>query len=225
MHIDIINAIRNIPIKTQDLAILMGEIERGCAYRSTSAKMNALEKAGEIIRLKRGLYVLQATKYGYPPSAPICSNHIYGPSYLSLQWALSHYGLIPERVNTLTAITLKHTRSFENQLGYFTYRQVAPSYYPIGITNDTMDGATFLIATPEKALCDLILSDTHIPSDSMRGLYRYLEEDIRFDMDELKEFNTEIISACAEQGLKQSTLLNLIKIIQVSHVKTCSLSM
>ena len=191
----------------------MGEIERGSAYRSTSAKMNALEKAGEIIRLKRGLYVLQATKYGYPPSPPICSNHIYGPSYLSLQWALSYYGLIPERVNTLTAITLKHTRSFENQLGYFTYRQVSPTYYPIGITSSIMDGASFQIATPEKALCDLILADTHIPAVSMRGLHIYLEEDIRFDMDQLKEFDTNIISACAEQGMKQSTLLNLIKII------------
>lgn len=213
MHIDLVNAIKNIPIKTQELAILMGEIERGSKYRSTSAKMNALEKAGEIIRLKRGLYVLQATKYGYPPSPPICSNHIYGPSYLSLQWALSYYGLIPERVNTLTAITLKHTRSFENQLGYFTYRQVSPTYYPIGITSSSMDGATFQIATPEKALCDLILADTHIPAASMRGLHIYLEEDIRFDMDQLKEFDTNIISACAEQGMKQSTLLNLIKII------------
>lgn len=213
MHIDLVNAIKNTPIKMQDLAILMGEIERGSAYRSTSAKMNALEKAGEIIRLKRGLYVLQATKYGYPPSAPICSNHIYGPSYLSLQWALSYYGLIPERVNTLTAVTLKHTRSFENQLGYFTYRQVSPSYYPIGITNSTIDGASFMIATPEKALCDLIIADTHIPADSLRGLHLYLEEDIRFDMDQLKGLDTSIISACAEQGMKQSTLLNLIKII------------
>lgn len=213
MHIDLVNAIKNIPIKTRELAVLMGETERGNAYRSISAKMNSLEKSGEIIRLKRGLYVLQATKYGYPPSTPICSNHIYGPSYLSLQWALSFYGLIPERVNTLTAITLKHTRSFENNLGYFTYRQVSPTYYPIGITDSTMDGAAFLIATPEKALCDLILADTHIPANSLQGLHIYLEEDIRFDMEQLKGLDTSIISACAEQGLKRNTLLNLIKII------------
>lgn len=213
MHIDLVNAIKNIPIKTQELATLMGEIERGSAYRSISSKMNALEKAGEIIRLKRGLYVLQATKYGYPPSAPICSNHIYGPSYLSLQWALSYYGMIPERVNTFTAITLKHTRSFENELGYFTYRQVSQAYYPIGVTSSTMDGATFLIASPEKALCDLILADTHIPADSLQGLRRYLEEDIRLDMDQLKEFDTNIIASCAEQGKKRNIYCNLIKII------------
>lgn len=193
---------------------ILGEIHLGRQYRSTPAKLNALETSGEIIRLKRGLYVLDASQYGYPPSAPICSNHIYGPSYLSLQWALSHYGLIPERVHTLTAVTLKHTRSFENKLGYFTYRQVPRAYYPIGVTNDTMDGTNFLIASPEKALCDLILADTYIPSDSVRGLYRYLEEDIRFDMEALHDFDTSILHACAEQGQKRSIITNLTKIIE-----------
>ncbi len=214
MQIEIINTLRNTPIKSQDLMTILGDISLGRQYRSTPAKLNALETSGEIIRLKRGLYVLNASQYGYPPSAPICSNHIYGPSYLSLQWALSHYGLIPERIQTLTAVTLKHTRSFENKLGYFTYRQVPRAYYPIGITSDTMDGASFLIATPEKALCDLIIADTYIPSDSIRGLYRYLEEDIRFDMENLRDFDTSILTACAENGLKQSTITHLIKIIQ-----------
>lgn len=213
MTIETIHVLRNIPIKTQDLLTILGENELGRKYRATGAKMQALEANGEIIRLKRGLYVLEATQYGFPPSAPICSNHIYGPSYLSMNWALSHYGLIPERINTLTAICLKHTRNFENKLGYFTYRQVSRAYYPIGITHDTMDGATFQIATPEKALCDLILCDMHVPAESMRGLLQYLEEDIRFDLDALKHFDTQILEACAEQGQKQSTIQNLIKII------------
>lgn len=121
MSIDIINTLKNVPIRSQDLVTLLGDVELGRTYRSASSKLNLLERRGEIIRLKKGLYVLEATKYGYPPSAPLCSNHIYGPSYLSMQWALSHYGLIPERVHAQTAITIKHTRSFENPLGLFTY--------------------------------------------------------------------------------------------------------
>ena len=208
MNIDVIKKIRNTPISGEELVAMLGD------YKSPTMKLSQMEKSGEVIRLKRGLYVMDGSALGYPPSAPICSNHIYGPSYLSHHWALSYYGLIPERVYELTAICFKRTKTFENKLGRFSYRQVPEDYYPIGIKTEMYDGMTFMVASPEKALCAMILTDSYVPCLSMAALHTYLEEDIRLDMDELGSFDVDILSQCAQCGRKSRTIENLIKIIK-----------
>lgn len=177
-------------------------------------KIHALEKNGELIRLKRGLYVVHELVSGKPIDSRLCANHIYGPSYVSLQWALRFYGLIPERVFQMTSVTTKRTRSFDTSIGSFSYMQVPKAYFPIGVRMEENNGCCSLIATPEKALCDTILSDNYVPDQSIVRLEEYLEEDIRFDTDALKDFNTSIIEECANSGRKTSILNNLIKIIR-----------
>lgn len=203
----IIKTIGNIPLRNGELSVLLGR------YKSPSMKIASMEKEGQIRRLKRGVYVADGDEK-IPVSKELCSNHIYGPSYLSLQWALSYYGLIPEHVFSLTAVTTKRSRDFQNDLGFFTYRQVPDDYFPIGIRPVQADGVTFLMASPEKALCDMILADLYIPSRSVTGLYRYLEEDLRFDMDELSHFDKSVLEQCAQRGHKKSILQNLIKIYE-----------
>lgn len=179
-----------------------------------SKKIQSLEKEGDLIRLKRGLYVVNPEISGMPISAPLCANHIYGPSYVSLRWALRWYGLIPEQVHRMTSTTIKRSRSFETPVGFFDYYQVKPSYFSIGLRIVQEEGISFMMATPEKALCDFILYDSYLPNRSLKGLHQYLEEDLRLDMDELANFDVEIIESCAAQGGKKSILDNLIKIIQ-----------
>ena len=177
-------------------------------------KIQSLEKAGDLIRLKRGLYVVNPEISGKPISMPLCANHIYGPSYVSLRWALRWYGLIPEQVYRMTSTTIKRSRSFETPIGCFDYYQVKPSYFSIGLRIVQEEGVSFIMATPEKALCDFILYDSYLPNRSVKRLMQYLEEDHRFDMDELADFDVKIIESCAAQGGKKSILDNLIKIIQ-----------
>lgn len=210
----IYHTFRNIPVSGTILAEEIGRVLQNRPYANPAAKMMDLERANIVVRLKKGLYVLDASAFGYPLSAAVCSNAIYGPSYLSKQWALSFYGLIPERVHTLTAITTKHGRTFENKLGNFVYSQVEATYFSIGITTTLIDTASVLIATPEKALADLILTDSNVPANSVVALSRYLAEDIRLDMAALSSFNTQVLVECATQGRKTSTLNNLIKLIQ-----------
>jgi len=210
----IYNTFRNVPASATELIAAIGESQRGGLYRSPRGKLFELEQRGDIIRLKNGLYVLNAADFGFPVSAPICSNHIYGPSYLSLQWALAHYGLIPERVTVYTAVTIKRSRDFENKLGLFTYHHVPRNYFGVGLTNLSIDNVPCLVAKPEKALVDLILTDTLVPNQSMRTLYQFLEEDVRLDMDELKYFDTDILQQCLLAHRKVSTINNLIKIIR-----------
>ena len=205
MIVEGVTSISNTPIFAGELAAFLN------GYKSPEMKIMAMEENNEIIRLKRGLYVVNGNA---PISRALCSNQIYGPSYVSLQWALSYYGLIPERVRVLTAVTTKRSRNFKNSLGYFTYRQVPKDYFPIGISFAQEDGITFLMASPEKALCDMILADPYLPAKSIIGLERYLSEDLRFDIDAFADFDISIIENCAEQGKKKTILENLIKIIK-----------
>lgn len=198
----------NVPVQTGTIAACFGHL------LSPNEKIRALEKDGQLIRLKRGLYVVSNEVSGKPVNACLCANHIYGPSYVSQQWALRWYGLIPERVYTMTSVTTKRTRLFENSLGRFTYEQVKPEYFAIGIDSVEEDGIAFLMASREKALCDTILHDSYLPQQSVKGLWQYLEEDIRFDMDELASFDVSIIEACAKLGRKENILNNLIKILK-----------
>ena len=113
----------------------------------------------------------------------------------------------------MTSVTIKRSRSFETPIGFFDYYQVKPSYFSIGLRIVQEDGVSFIMATPEKALCDFVLFDSYLPNRSVKGLKQFLEEDIRLDMDELMNFDVKIIESCAEQGGKKSILKNLIKII------------
>lgn len=213
LETQIYQTFRNIPVSGTLLAEEIGRVEQNRPYANPAAKMRELESSRVVIRLKKGLYVLDGTAFGFPPSAAVSANAIYGPSYLSQQWALSYYGLIPERVNTLTSITTKHARTFENQLGTFIYSQVDSTYFAIGITTTEIDTASVLIATPEKALADLILTDRYVPYNSVAALRRYLEEDIRFDMSALAGLDSSILEVCANQERKSNIFRNLIKLI------------
>lgn len=198
----------NIPVQAGAIASCYSELS------SPSEKIRALEKDGQLIRLKRGLYVVSNEVSGKPVNACLCANHIYGPSYVSQQWALRWYGLIPERVYTMTSVTTKRSRMFENSLGRFTYEQVKPDYFSIGIDSVEEEGVSFLMASREKALCDFILHDRYVPSRSLKAFWQYLEDDLRIDVDELATFDVSIIEACARSGRKENILNNLIKLLR-----------
>ena len=181
---------------------------------SPEKKIQLLEKNGAIIRLKRNLYIVNQELTGKETDARLCANHIYGPSYVSFQWALSYYGMIPERVFLMTSATTKRTRYFETPIGNFRYIQVPASYFPIGVECKEEQGVSFLMATREKALCDTILLDNFVPGQSIKSLGVYLEEDMRLDMDILPELDSEIIEQCAQAGRKTQIFKNLIKLIK-----------
>ena len=199
---------RNIPVTSNMVAACYGSL------REPQKKVQALVKTGELIRLRRGLYVVNPDLSGIGINAQLCANHIYGPSYVSLHWALRWYGLIPEKVFRMTSMTLRPSKTFETPLGVFDYYMVDREYFPIGVRTVQDDGVSYLIASPEKALCDLILYDRYLPARSVKGLKRYLEEDIRFDMDELMQFDVRIIEECAAIGNKKQIMNDLIKIIK-----------
>lgn len=106
-------------------------------------------KRGFIMRLKRGLYALPDA---LPPDAYI-ANKLYAPSYVSLAFALSYHGVIPETVYEITSVTAKATRRFEAAGKVFSYRKIKPAAYT-GYSVHKVHGISFYVADAEKALVD-----------------------------------------------------------------------
>lgn len=177
-------------------------------------KARALEKAGVIIRLKKGMYVASSEETGKELSRELIANHIYGPSYVGREYALRYYGLIPERVYLVTSVTTKHSRDFDNAVGSFSYLNTSVDYFPIGIHIENAYGVNFLMATPEKALCDVINFSKNLTLRSMKDVETYLEEDIRFDTDALDDFDLDILERCAKASRKKNSIETLIKYIK-----------
>ena len=180
-------------------------------------KARALVDSGKIIRLKKGLYIASEEESGKAFNCFLISNHIYGPSYVSQSTALRYYGLIPERVHTTQAVTTKHSRDFETPIGLFRYIGCSGEYFHIGLKIIHEDGVNFLIATPEKALCDLINFSKGINLRFVKDVRTFLEDDIRFDTDALADLDIEIITRCAPHSRRQKSIENLIKYIENVH--------
>jgi len=151
-------------------------------------KIARMIHAGELLRLRRGLYATQRELNPYCLAASI-----YGPSYISFETALSFHGLIPEAVYEITSATLKRSREFENVFGRFRYRTIPKKVYPIGIERITEAGLPFLIASPTKALCDRISLEPRMRSMSdVRQWARLMR------LDEETELDPAILAACSE---------------------------
>lgn len=140
-------------------------------------------KQGYIVRLRRGWFSFP--EFGKNPDfVRLAANKIYKPSYISLQYALAFYGMIPETVVQLTCVASLKTASFENGWGQFVYQNLKPSlffgYAPYPIEHPSANGQYFLMATPEKALLDfLYLNPFYKTQDDFKALR--LDEDFMTD--------------------------------------------
>lgn len=185
-------------------------------YKSPKDKVSSLEKSDVLMRLKRGLYVVSPDFLNQPLSKELIANHLYGPSYVSLQTALSYYGLIPERVHLERSMTIKRSRDFKNSIGTFNYLSVDKEYFKIGIRQEIVDNKyAFLIASPEKALCDMIVQTAGLRLQSAKAMQLYLEEDLRIDLSVIDNYNVEIVKECIAIGKKKRELTLLYKLLQL----------
>jgi Predicted transcriptional regulator len=184
------------------------------SYKYPQKKITRLEQKGDLIRLKRGLYVISPKISGKLLSAGLIANHLYGPSYVSMETALRHYGLIPERVHTVASMTLKLTKMYENSMGRFEYIHCPADYYSIGIRQVVEEGYTYLIASPEKALCDLIAYTPKLRLRFVKSLQTYLEEDMRLDMDEFYKMDPDIFEQCAAVSKKKIDIRNIVRLLK-----------
>jgi hypothetical protein len=161
-------------------------------YARPRDRISVLLKKGILVRVKKGLYVFGEAYRRGPVSREILANLVYGPSYLSLDYALHYHGLIPERVETLTSVTVGRSRVFETLIGTFSYHGIPGSAFQTGMDRmELEDGRSFLIATPEKALSDKLVQDRGSGIRTQTELRDYLLESLRIDPGGLRELDPE----------------------------------
>jgi hypothetical protein len=124
-------------------------------------------KSGEVMRVHRGLYCLAAKYLRRKPDPLVLAQRIYGPSYISLETALSYHRWIPEAVYAITSASMDRSREFETPLGQFSFTRIPQKVFYTEVTRVEKGGGsknepgfyaseTFLMASPLKALADYV---------------------------------------------------------------------
>ena len=203
-----LSEIGTIPVTTSIIESLYPEL------KSANKKVTWLEKQGVIIRLKRGLYVVNPEHSGKTLSSELIANHLYTPSYISMSTALRYYGLIPEAVYVHQSMTVKHSRSFQTPVGSYDYKYISREAFSIGVRSMHKGDYAFLIASPEKALCDLIANSSKVILRYMKDVETYLEQDIRMDMDEFYNMDATIFEDYINVGKKADSISTLLKFLR-----------
>jgi len=185
-------------------------------YKRPNDKINELVKKGELTTIKKGLYVPGPKMDIRRPEPFLIANHLWGPSYISLETALSYWGLIPERVYEISSVTIKTTKTYKTAIGRFSYFHISLPYYSFGIQSVSLTPKqVVLIASPEKALCDKIVMTSGISLRSSKQVQEFLIDDLRIDEETLGKFDLNEISSWIGEAPKKSSLEMLIKTLKV----------
>ena len=179
---------------------------------NVNAKISYMVKQGILVRLKKGLYTFSELYRDDSVDMVTVANRLYTPSYVSFDYALSYYGLIPERVYEVTSATLHAKKVFETPLGRFSYRPIPMEVYALGVDwiDDEVNGGKF-IAIAEKALCDKIRGDRGIGRLTQENMREYLMYDLRIEWEALLKLDIVLIEEIAKRyksyNLKSLTAL------------------
>lgn len=180
-------------------------------YASPRDRITALMRSGAIIRVKKGLYVFGDHYRREPFCRELLANLAYGPSCISLEYALAYHGLIPEKVDVLTSVTTGRQRRFDTPVGTFLYRPT-PSLAE-GMERVGTDDTHYLISVPERALADRIRADRQGPIRSKLEMERYLLENLRIDPSGLAALDAPLLEQLA-QSLRSRKIHNCAKVVQ-----------
>jgi predicted transcriptional regulator of viral defense system len=183
-------------------------------YREYSNPLDKIKRdagSGVLIRLKRGLY---ETDKNVNPC--FLASSILSPSYLSFDWALSFYGLIPEKVISITSASLdmRKNKTFINKLGRYEFNDIPSEAFSEGLTYIENGDYAVKIATKEKAICDSLSKWRVI--NSIKGLKELLFIDKRIDEDEFASCDFKLMTRLAAL-YKKTNLEILIKLVRKEY--------
>lgn len=177
-------------------------------YKDINGKIKREIENGKLFPIIKGLYETKSNTPGH-----YLGQYIYGPSYLSFDFALSWHGLIPERVvnYTLATFNKRRKKKYDTPFGLYLYRDVPKEAFQLSVNTVEVDGYTYLIASPEKALCDKLYTIRSV--GSIKRLKNLLFEDLRIDEQEFDKLNREVLLNLAS-FYKNRNLILLKKMIE-----------
>jgi predicted transcriptional regulator of viral defense system len=186
MRIDQIrNSVENEEIDYVILKSLLAD------YSNPRDKISRLIKSKLLTGVKKGIYIFGPDIARKPYSIETLANLIYGPSAISLEYALAWYGMIPERPSSITSVTTARNKTFKTPVGQFSYTHQNSDYFSEGVTLIAMDPThNVLMATKEKSLTDLLSLSHACPGlGSTTELLEYLEESLRIERETISSLN------------------------------------
>lgn len=143
-------------VQKQPVIVTKDIVSRAGGQQALRNQIERWRSKGFLIKLKKGLLVLNEDDRRVNPSRQYIANRVYAPSYISLEYALSYYGIIPERTSDLTSIATRKTFRLANSLGVFSYQHVKTAAFRGFIAVKDEAGLNFFIAEPEKAIVDFL---------------------------------------------------------------------
>lgn len=190
-------------IQARDLAILLpGSLDT----RYSLVKRFLKEK--KLVSLKKGLYLIGKPYKTTIPNLFEIAQLMVGPSYISLESALSYHGWIPEIVYTITSVSPKRNNFFETSLGQFSFSTIPSENFYLGVQGVENDNAIFLMASPWRALADYAYV--------YRRSWESLEEiysDLRIDQEDLRSFDNTEVKILAERYPNKRVRMFLTKLL------------
>ena len=184
-----------------------GHLYAGADYpQQVQRQLSDWVRAGKVIQLRRGYYALAQPYRSEYPHSYLIANHMVRGSYVSLHSALSHYDLIPEHVAVVTSVTTDRPGTWQNPFGHFSYQHIQPALF-FGFTyRQVTETQWAYMATPEKALLDLIYLT---PEADSAGYVRTLR------LQNLDLLDIERLTAYVEHANKPNLKRALSHILQV----------
>ncbi len=181
----------------------------------SSDKINELVSMGLLDNVRDGLYLPTKQLSPFRPEPFLFANHLFGPSYVSLDSALSYYGLIPERVFETTSATTKASMRFDTSAGAFSFTHLPLPYFSFGICQmEVAYRQNVLMALPEKALFDKVVSARGLRLTGIKTTIEYLIENLRIDKDDLIKLDTELMKTWLNDAPKRESLALIVKLIE-----------
>jgi hypothetical protein len=183
-------------------------------YKSPRDQITKLLRKGYIVRIKKGLYVL-GDLFSQPSSHFILANKIYGPSYVAGMTALSYYGMIPERVETIYSKTTGKHKEFMTPRGRFIYTKTSLEKFKFSVNrisestkhSKTEEERYFLIASPEKSLVEIICEQEKIKTQD--ELCEFLSA-LRIEPSSLKHLKIKEIKMLKEYFSSHGKVLDFL---------------
>ncbi len=205
---DFTEAVKQYEEEPLTMQLILGLLK---GYKRPYDKINELVKKGELTPIKRGFYIPGPKLKMSKPESFLVANHVWGPSYVSMETALSYWGLIPEKVYEISSLTTKTTKTYKTPIGKLSYLHAPLPYYSFGIKSVLLSQKQrVLIASPEKALCDKIVMTSGVFLRSSIQVRQFLLDDMRIGEETLLRLDLKQISSWIADAPKKNSLTMLV---------------
>lgn len=184
-------------------------------YKRPFDKINEWVKQQVLIPVKRGVFVAGPASNAAQPEPYLLANHLLGPSYVSMETALSYWRLIPEQVFEISSATTARSKTYQTAVGRFSYTHLPLPYYSFGQQSvELATNQVALIAIPEKALCDKIVTTSALLLRSSAQITAWLMEDMRMEKQMLRTLKTNTIREWLADSPKKESLQLMVNTLE-----------